>query len=375
MRFAEESWRRLYRGESAGPGRAAARAGLTGLGALYSGLVTLHRASFRLGLARAARAPRPVISVGNITLGGTGKTPVVQWVAQRLLELGERPAILSRGYGGANREALLVVSRGNGPLVSAAEAGDEPCMLAATLPGVAVVVGRRRQATALIACGELDATVCILDDGFQYQRLHHDLDIVLVDAREGFGNHRVFPAGPLRESTSSLGRADIFILTDPSSSVEDAGARIAQELHRLNPGAPQLPAVYRPVSARMAGQERDLSLDNLRGADVLALSALGRPAGFEESIRQIGGFPVERIRYRDHYRYSARDLVEAGRRAAAAGCRFIVTTEKDAVKLEPEWIEKLPCPLVVLRVGINFPQGAEELDAAVRTALGWAQPA
>jgi tetraacyldisaccharide 4'-kinase len=266
----------------------------------------------------------PVISVGNLTVGGTGKTPLTAWIASHLLEDGRRPAIVSRGYGGSSGRGPCVVSRGAGPLVPAGVAGDEPVLLARRLPGVLVVVGSDRLAGAR-AAREAGADVLVLDDGFQHRRLARDLDLVLLDSHDPFGAFRLLPSGPLREPVASLKRADAVILT------------------RSRPGEP-LPFLERVIRRHAgdvpllrAGHRATGFVDAAGSAQpppgrAVAFCGIGSPDTFLVDLLSEGVEVLEERRFPDHHRFRPAELAEIAALARRHGA-VPVTTEKDLVRL------------------------------------------
>ena len=299
----------------------------------------------------------PVISVGNLTVGGTGKTPFTAWIAARLLEEGCRPAVVSRGYGGKSGRGPCIVSRGSGPMVSAAVAGDEPLLLARLLPGVMVVVGSDRVAGAR-AAREAGADVLVLDDGFQHRRLARDLDLVLLDSHDPFGAYRLLPSGPLREPVTSLKRAHAVILTrsrpgEPFPFLERVIRRHAGDVPLLRAGHRATGFVDAAGSVQPAP------------ARAVAFSGIGSPDAFLQDLVREGVEVVEERRFPDHHRYRAGELAEIAR-LARTKTAAPVTTEKD--------LARLPAPaslpgLLALRIEA-VPHEPERLRALLRGALG-----
>jgi len=289
---------------------------------------------------RSCRAAAAVVSVGNLTVGGTGKTPLVRWIAARLRDDGQLPAIVSRGYGGRAGRGPLEVSHGSGPLCAPADCGDEPFMLAESLPGVLVVVGSDRcRATAKAV--SLGADVIVLDDGFQHRRIARDLDIVLLDARAPFGNGRMIPAGTLREPIGSLCRAGLVVIT--RSRPQDGPTEIDRKVRRHNPHVPIL----------RAGSRR-LGFRDVKGRPVppprraLPFCGIGQPAGFHEDVVAEGVEIVGFVARRDHYRFRE-DELESLRERAARLDAVRVTTEKDLARLSGGKT-KLPTSLLTLAI-------------------------
>ena len=379
----EERWRALIFGQARGPGAAAARAGLAALAGLYGGVMSAYRVAYDRGLVRTVTAGCRVISVGNLTVGGTGKSTTVRWLAARLRDRGVPVAVLSYGYRAGSDEPVTVVSDGHRVLVPASVSGDEPRMLAEALPGVPVLIGKRRQLSAAAAVQRFGVRACVLDDAFQYWRLVKDLDLVLLDALCPFGGGHLLPRGLLREAPRQLRRAHAVVLTQAHRLSERERAALRQQVRRLTPGAVLAEARHAPRPLRpigqgvqvfrctgvQAGRPEHLNTrtpehlnTELHGRRVLALSSLGNPEGFERSLVGLGAEVVP-ARYPDHHPYRPEDLRREAERARAAGCAMIVTTEKDAVKIERGWESTVP--LRVLPVELEFDAGREELEALV----------
>jgi tetraacyldisaccharide 4'-kinase len=322
---------------------------------LYGGGTKLRRDLYRLGRMKVRRLPVPVICVGNLTVGGTGKTPLVLHLAQRLQNMGVKPVIVSRGYKGKTTQKASIVCDGQRVLLSPDEAGDEPVMLASHLIKVPVTVGRDRYAAGTLAVEAFDPDVVLLDDGFQHLALARDLNLVLLDANEPFGNGHLLPRGILREPASALLDAHALVLTrkktaDPTIPTVFPGAwgdrPIFQASHR--------PYLWKLIKARRAvrvGTKFDLA--DLNGKRVYLFSGIGRNDDFNATVRNLGGCIADHLTFADHYRYSALQLAEAGQMAVRLSCKYLVTTEKDYARIA-KGID-LPLDLVVLGIDIKFP--------------------
>ncbi len=304
-------------------------------------------------------SPIPVISVGNLTAGGTGKTPVVEWIVRRLLALGRRPAIVSRGYGGNAGKGPVLVSAGEGPLVPASRCGDEPWLLALRLRGTLIVVGSDRSA-GVEEASSANADVAVLDDGFQHRRVPRTLDLVLLDADSPVGNGRLFPAGPLREPPSSVARADAVLLTRWQEGENATGTEALVRRH--NPRCPILRVPFRP-----AGFVDALFEPAADPGPSFAFCGIGNPVSFRESLEAEG---VEVLRFevfRDHHPYLADELgllyALARRRGAT-----LVTTEKDLARMEESWRRAFGHDLRALRVEAA-PLEPDLLDRMIAGAL------
>jgi len=315
--------------------------GLLGGGALLYGTgVALKNQAYDRGWVRQATLPCPVISVGNLSLGGTGKTACVEYLAAKLLQQGLRVCILSRGYGGRSgrpywlreRQGQLLV---NGePIASPDGLPDEPQLLARRLSGVPVVVGARREQTGLMACEEFHAEAVILDDGFQHRRVFRDLDVVLVNARMPLGGGALLPRGPMREPLESLARAHVIVITKADQSLELVAA-LQERLRAVNPDAVIATAVHEPDAVRDWATGAPVELERLAAGRVALLSSIGDPEGFEQTVRGLDAAVASHAVFPDHYRYRAPEWERILRRAAASGAAALVTTEKDAVRLQP----------------------------------------
>jgi len=296
---------------------------------LYHAVVAIRTALYSAGLLNSRSLPCRVISVGNLTLGGTGKTPTVIQIAKLLADLGKRPVVLSRGYGRTNENEIVVVSDGDGIRVDALQGGDEPLLMASRLPGIPVIAGKDRFAAGMLAWERFRPNAAILDDGFQHLRLKRDLNIVLIDASDPFGNGKLFPTGILREPLTALRRADAVLITRTDGGSQEGSLT---ERIREHTQAPIFTAQQAPVSLTEIQNNAQGSLKTLRGHRVLAFTGIARPSVFFSMLQDLGALVLDTISYPDHYRYQGTDLSEVSRRARAAGAEMIITTEKDAVK-------------------------------------------
>ncbi len=349
-----------------GLGLGIVRAALTAASAPYGLAVRARNRAYNQGRREVRRASVPVISVGNITVGGTGKTPMVAWLAEQLKDRC-RVAILSRGYGRDERSGV----------------DDENRMLARMAPEAALVVNADRVAGAEEAVGVHGAEVLILDDGFQHRRLARDLDIVLVDAVQPFGGGRLLPRGLLREPLSELKRADFIVLT--RSDLVDPG-HIGRIGGRLRPYAGDVPialAEHRPTGlwrVDVAGdaegasghvaREGDIPPGGLREGNWAAFCGIGNPEGFRRTLKRLGAQLVRFDVFPDHYRYAGAEVQSLLERAAAAGCVGVLTTEKDATKVEGLLAGRCPVPVLVLWVGMEIVRNADCLQCRISSAIG-----
>jgi tetraacyldisaccharide 4'-kinase len=303
----------------------------------YALVLRLRALGYRFGLLRSYRLPCPVISVGNITLGGTGKTPMVLWIARYLMSRGKRVAVLSRGYGGSARGELRVVSDGKTVLLTPEEAGDEPCLLAGKLPGLMVVIGADRYRAGLRALEELKPDLVLLDDGFQHLRLQRDLNILLLDAGRPFAGGWTLPAGFLREPVSAAGRADLVVYTRCPEG---------KPAPDLFPEKPSCWTKHRFSGiVPLAGGE-SVSFEGARERRVMAFSGIADPESFFSGLEAVGVRPVTTLSFPDHTPYGEDEIAAIMKLRIASRTTLMLTTQKDAVKLVP-FAQKLACCFAV----------------------------
>lgn len=308
---------------------------LTPFGILYGRIVDLRNTIYDRGWLKMHSIGVKTISIGNLTTGGTGKTPMVALVADILAEQGENVCVLTRGYGRKNPSERVLVSDGETVLADAETGGDEPVELAKKLVGKAVVVADAdRVAAAHWAKNKFSITAFILDDGFQHRRLKRNLDIVCIDATNPCGNGRILPAGTLRESFKHLKRADAIVVT--RVNLVDSTAEIVKRLQKRNPDALVFLSENRIVGFVELARFKETSVDStntLRNRKFAAFCALGNPENFFHQLRLEGLDLVVTENFRDHHRYSQDDIERLELIAKAVGAEALVTTAKDAVKL------------------------------------------
>jgi tetraacyldisaccharide 4'-kinase len=329
-------------------------AGLAALSVAYRAALALRETAYRWRLLRTGRLPCPVVSVGNLTLGGSGKTPTVELVVRTLQEMGAAPAVVSRGYGRTTRGVQVVADR-DGVHVAARAAGDEPLLLAERLPGVPVVVGENRYEAGRVAVERCGATALVLDDGFQHRTLAKDLEIVVVQGRAPWGNARVFPRGMLREPLSALARAHVVLVTNPAGG--EPMQSVAATVGRFNPSAPVLSARYRLQDAIETRSGRRVPIAELAGRRLIGFAGLGSPEGFADTLDAAAVRRVGFVEFPDHHWFTPRDLDELARDARAAGAQGLITTEKDWVRVRD--LPRPALPLWVLPVRLVIESGLE----------------
>lgn len=293
-----------------------------------------YLALYRLGLRKRTRLPATVVSIGNLTFGGTGKTPAVQAVCEMLLGRGVKIAVLSRGHGG-RAKGCAVVSDGSSIFMDSNEAGDEPVMLARSLHGVPVIVGKDRRESGRMACRMFDPDIIVLDDGMQYWQLHRDVEISVLDAARPFGSGLVMPAGDLREPVGGLRRADIVLLNN-SAGLPDLELRALEtRLSHLAPNAELVRCRRVPVGF-VSAKGAEFALSWAEGRSVAAFCGIGQPRPFFDGLRSLGAIITREIEFPDHYLYSDSDIAALDEACRDAGADALVTTEKDLARLRPD---------------------------------------
>ena len=343
---------------------------LKGISKIFGAIVWLRKWFFSIGVLRRWPLGCQVISVGNVTAGGTGKTPVVEIFARELTAEGRKVAILSRGYRRKEKPFLqrifsdkieppLVVSDGRRVLLDSETGGDEPYMLASNLPGVVVLVDRNRVKSGRYAIQKFKCDTLILDDGFQYQKLKHSHDVVLVDKTNPFGNGHLLPRGVLREDVKNLRRASFIFITKSDGK----SAELRKKIRSLNKTAEIIECRHAPKRLRNVYGQGDEELEWLNGKKVIALSGIAVPQSFEGFLRNYGAELVQCERYADHHRYATQEVINIINRAADLGCDALITTEKDAVRFPK--LSNTAVPVYYLRIEIEILRGADNFRDAV----------
>ncbi len=347
---------------------------LRALSGLYRSIIQLRKFLYFTEIKPRHYLGTLVISVGNITVGGTGKTPVVELLARTLRDKHRNVAILSRGYKSKNLSQPQkwtspngdkpdpstlpkIVATGKAVLLDSTYAGDEPFMLAMNLDGVAVLVDRKRAKSARFAITDLGSDTLILDDGMQYLGMARALDLVLVDATAPFGTGAMLPAGTLREPKKNLARANYIILTKSDGSNHDD---LIKKIRRYNPIAPIITTNHKPKYLENLVTQERRPLDYLQGKHIAALSGIAVPESFENSLRKLGAEIVFPKRFSDHHRFTRREILAFQNRCIERDVRMIVTTEKDAVRYPRILLGDVP--VWFLRIEIEILHGREHWD-------------
>jgi len=339
--------------------------------------VKARRFLYNVRILRDSTLGVQVIAIGNLTVGGTGKTPVVEKFARVLRDQGRNVAILSRGYRSkpipAHRWLLnklflrddtrppRVVSDGKSLLLDSEMAGDEPYMLASNLKDVVVLVDKDRVKSGRYAIEKYGCDTLLLDDGFQYWKLRgRRQDIVLIDRQQPFGNERLLPRGTLREPPSHLARASTIFITKSDGNTAELRRRIAQ----VNPAAGIIECIHHPLYLEDVFTGQRLGLDFLKGRKVASLSGIAQPESFEQSLVKLGAELVYAKRFADHHRFTQQEILNAINRSKKRQADAIITTQKDAVRFPK--IDRRDLPISFMRVEIKILSGADDFQDCVR---------
>jgi tetraacyldisaccharide 4'-kinase len=352
----QETYRNLVSGHTSGLHAILLRVLFTFLSWPYALVVRLRNGLYSAGLFRAHKVNAAVISVGNLTVGGTGKTPLVAWLCRTMRERQRRCAILTRGYK-TQKEEL----------------SDEPAVLAARCPNANVVVNPDRVAGAKQAISEHGAEVLLLDDGFQHRRLARDIDIVAIDATLPFGYGRLLPAGLLREPIAALRRANVVVITRCDQVSEERLAQIERQVRQVNPDVVIATSIHAPVNAATCGGT-EVGLEELRGKRVYAFCGLGNPEAFFDTVRHVGCVLVGWQSYDDHYAYTGASLSEIRRQASEHNADYIVTTQKDWTKITSLMPPENDPPIVYLAIEMEFISGSEQLTDLIDRVVDGKMP-
>ena len=349
---------------------------LRGLSYLYGFGARVNLWLYEAGFLSRRKLNCCVISIGNITVGGTGKTPTAQRVAKMIKNLGYRVVILNRGYRSHWDKPLGVVSDGRKIFMTSYEAGDEAYLMAKMMPGVPVVIGKNRDVTGSYAVEKLNAEVIIMDDGYQHWQLERDLDIVLVDTLNLFGNGNLLPRGILREPLSHLNRADLFLFTKSDQSSQLTRSSLTENIRQYNTKAPIVESIHHAkefveIADWYKGiQQNPLPLEELKGKRVMVFSAIGNPSSFEQNVSGCGLDIVEAIRYPDHHDYGMLEMQYIGERASKLKADALITTGKDAVKIPTEFIYfNRDIPLYVMNMDIMITRNEESFDNLLKETV------
>ena len=321
------------------------------LSPLYSCVMANRSTLYQKGFFKQHKLEVPVISVGNLVLGGTGKTPLVHYIAKLLLHHKKKPAILSRGYKGTACGKINIVSNGIDILLDAVHAGDEPRLLAEKLPKTPVITGKKRSVTGRFAIDTFGVDSLILDDGFQHMSLKRDLDLILFSAQKRLGNGRVLPGGDLREPLSALERADAFVITGVETPLDDNLEDFIKFLHNLFPETPVFTGFYQSedtIYRTYSGTNDTLNLLDVRNIPVYGFCGIAQPDSFYDILRKSDLNLVGFESFEDHHAYISDDIKSICNNGLSAGAQAMITTEKDLVKIRNIFPQDFP--LLTLRI-------------------------
>lgn len=310
----------------------------------------LRLQAYKQGSLKQTKLPVPVISVGNLSVGGTGKTPVTIDLARKLVKAGHKVGILSRGYMRKSKAPLVVVSDGKKVLVDSQDSGDEPYLIAKSVPEAVVIVGSKRTETATHAIKEFDCDIILLDDGFQHLSIARDCDIVLWDYNDDPESMNLLPAGRLREPISALARANWVVISKvPQNPCLDRLSHIEEALKRHAPNAKISSCSFVCDSVnRLYAQQNVAVRASLEGLKVHALCGIARPEPFFQLLKDLGAQVMEETAYPDHHWPSDADLRNIKERFLESGAELIVTTEKDRVRLPQDFFSEVPIAELLL---------------------------
>lgn len=364
MALDQDQFRAIVSGRRRDVWARVARSALTVISLGYRLIVGVRNKLYDRGLLKSHRASVPVLCVGNLTTGGTGKTPLVAWLARFVAEKGLRPAILTRGYKARTTETPHGVTTNS----------DEPAELAQGCPGVPVIVNGDRVAGAAEAVRNHDAQVLLMDDGFQHRRLGRDLDIIAIDATVPFGYGRLLPAGFLREPVSSLKRAGAVVVTRSDQVSEDTLSQIESRIRQVRPDLVIARSVHAPIGARRSDGP-DIGLDELQGKKVFAFCGLGNPKAFFATVQACGCLLAGSQAFNDHHAYTDDDLAKLHETARSKGAELLLTTQKDWTKIAFLPRPKDAVPMAYLAIALQFTTGQDALNALIdRTLAGTIPP-
>jgi tetraacyldisaccharide 4'-kinase len=336
---------------------------LSALSIVYHFVINLRNQMYNQGILKQEKLACKVISVGNITVGGTGKTPTVIVLAKLLRERGYRPAVLSRGYGGNAKSSVNIVSDGSKILMGHEEAGDEPVLIAQSVNCIPVLTGPKRTLTGRFAIENLKADILILDDAFQHRCIFRDIDIVILNREKPFGNGFLLPRGPLREPPKALDRAHLQIWKD--NTFDGRFPRYYEQ--GIGTFFPTLSEYIKPKDILRGGTGDALPLEYISGKKVCAVAGIGLPDNFKETIESLGATLSSFLTFPDHYRYTAEDTAEIRKKASASDAECILTTEKDGIRLAdfPDFLKDIH----ILRVEMEMLPSQEAFAALILDKL------
>lgn len=351
---------------------------LYGISIVYGAAQKLRASCYRPKILRSQKLPCRVISVGNITVGGTGKTPMTIYVAQKLQQSGVRVAVISRGYKGSAESCGGVVSDGRNLLMDSEQAGDEPYLMAGRLKNIPVIVGKNRFAAGMLAIRKFQSEVIVLDDAFQHLKLNRDIDLILLDYTRPFGNTHLLPRGILREPVTALRRATACILTRSPTGPDEAASTTLAGIKTHMPDIPIFTSAHNPymytVKSGVPTPFNAIShfivppdSDQIKYKKVYGFSGIARNDDFQRTVATLGFNPMGFFDFSDHHKYSRDDLEKMVRIAQEAGADCLITTEKDHARIAHQ--KPLSMDLVVVGVRIEFSGDGQDFISFIQRRL------
>ena len=325
------------------------------LSGLYCLIVGLRNFCYKIGIFRTFRLNAKVISVGNITWGGTGKTSFVSFLAKNLIRKNQKVAILIRGY--KRKEKSMIALENKVENIDWQRTGDEAYLLGSNLNSVPVIVGKDRVKSGKYAIDKYSAQYLILDDGFQYRKLSKDINIVMLDAQNPFGNEKLIPAGKLREPLANIKMADILVLNNVEQAKDKK--QLIDRLRKYNSIAPIIETKYAVKKICDLKEERFIQIDQIKGKKIIGFCGIGNPEGFKATLRNLGVEILDFVVFPDHYVYREKDVQRIGQRVSDKNADFVLTTEKDKIRLTA--FKNLEIPIYFVEIESEIIRGQEDL--------------
>lgn len=353
----QQAYRRLISGQTTGLTAACLRFFLTAGSIVYTAVIRFRNFLYCSGWLRIHTASVPVISIGNITTGGTGKTPLVIWLYKFLQQKNVNCAILTRGYKAIQNSKLKTQNY-----------IDEPAILTESCPNAKVIVNPDRVAGADVAINKFNADVLILDDGFQHRRLARNIDIVTIDSTRPFGYGKVLPAGLLREPLRSLDRADAVVLTRCAQTSEAELTKLEDKLRLINPNIIIARSIHAPICAKIKNGE-EISIDKLKDKKIFAFCGIGNPDAFLNTIKKIKANLISSKVYNDHHRYTGADITYICENARNLQADCILTTQKDWTKISSLTLPQIDIPFAYLTIELKLTADEGRLKQLIEDAL------